>query len=106
MVLENGNPTLLIAEFSTGPKPRSRSSLQWPKSPETASVSRREVAFLAQIDIIQRALIYLLTCRARYKKLLKDQGLLWQYRARCSENCKSFEDDEAGFFYLCFESVA
>mgnify|MGYP003512244030 CR=1 FL=1 len=43
------------------------------------------------------ALIYLLTCRARYKTLLKDQSLLWQIRARCSENCKLFEDDEAGF---------
>jgi hypothetical protein len=53
---------------------------------------------------IQAALIYLLTCRARYKTLLKDQSLLWQFRARCSENCKPFANDEAGFFVcvLCF----
>ena len=59
---------------------------------------------LAQIGIIATALIYLLTCRARYKTLLKDQSLLWQFRARCSENCKPFGDDEAGFF-ICILSL-
>jgi hypothetical protein len=47
---------------------------------------------------IPTALIYLLTCRARYKTLLKDQSLLWQFRARCSESYKPFANDEAGFF--------
>jgi hypothetical protein len=45
-----------------------------------------------------------LTCRARYKTLLKDQSLLWQFRARCSENYKPFVDDEAGFF-ICVLSL-
>ena len=65
---------------------------------------RNCLRFIGCFVTIQAALIYLLTCRARYKTLLKDQSLLWQFRARCSENCKLFEDDEAGFF-ICFLSL-
>jgi hypothetical protein len=67
------------------------------------SLLRKCLRFIDGFVIIRPALIYLLTCRARYKILLKDQSLLWQFRALCSENCKPFGDDEAGFFICFFE---
>jgi hypothetical protein len=68
------------------------------------SLLRKCLRFIDSFVIIRFALIYLLTCRARYKTLLKDQSLLWQFRARCSENYKPFGDDEAGFF-ICVLSL-